>query len=177
VGNCFRRHQRRTKDPAPKSARARYSWPAARSILPRHTGPRPIAIGGFKVQQLIDGSHRVIVDLQWIHLKREAAPRRTGDEAADPRDERRSEPHSVARTGRKPTASSQALDREQQTLKSIDAQLDFIESRGIGECICRALPQLAGNFDDICCSRRHGRTLMLPDLPSHRGDGIGEGAV
>ena len=51
-------------------------------------------------------------------------------------------------------------------------QLDFIELCGIGECVFRAIPLLAGNFDDIHILPRHPRSLMLPDSSAHRGDGI-----
>jgi hypothetical protein len=36
---------------------------------------------------------------------------------------------------------------------------------------------LAWDFDDIAVLRRHATNLMLPDLASHRGDGIAEGTV
>ena len=55
--------------------------------------------------------------------------------------------------------------------------LDFIELRGIGECVCRAVPQLARNFNSVPVGPGHEKSLMVPDLAAHRRNGIAESAV
>ena len=57
------------------------------------------------------------------------------------------------------------------------SELDFIESRGIGQRVYGVVPQLTGNFDAVPVAPGHERNLVLPDLATYGGDGIAEGAV
>ncbi len=56
-------------------------------------------------------------------------------------------------------------------------ELDFIKSRGIGECVCGAIPELAGNFGHVAVAPGHERNLVMPDLAAYGSNGIAEGAV
>lgn len=58
-----------------------------------------------------------------------------------------------------------------------EARVDFIDLRGIGECVCGAVPQLAWDFNAVSVAPGHESNLMMLDLAAHGGDGIAEGAV
>src|SRR5215470_17863492 len=58
-----------------------------------------------------------------------------------------------------------------------EAELDFIESCGVGESVCHAVPDLAGYFDGFAAAAGSARNLLPPDFAPHGGDGVAEGAL